>query len=376
VPLGDVQRSGACGEAPAPIGSIAEQQFSTKSCEILQDWKDRQSRDGGPATAKKRRTDLESDVSIEGNDFLQKVENAVANACRGFVVPAATGGSGEDIQSLRSEMKEGIARVQTQLTETFSSAMAQMQAETDRRTAEMLERLTQQVHDASKQTNKGGTIAAHATSEEAMQSLRVEMREDIARVQAQLTELLNDAMAKMQTESDRRAEAMLGRLVQKIQEASEQTVKSAAAAATAHAIPGVDPNQQSHSQPAQNAQRTWANVTRADTQTVAGWATVANPKKKLKKHPLDQRRILFIRDSRSHHCDTRDIMFDVNKALAHARADVAVRLIKLKYTEKGNLSGVLRENACAEDLLEYAPAVMAAVQKLDPAVIDIEKTEK
>lgn len=40
------------------------------------------------------------------------------------------------------------------------------------------------------------------------------------------------------------------------------------------------------------------------------------------------------------------------------------------------MSGVLRENARAEDLLEFAPAVMAAVQKLDPAVIDMERTEK
>jgi hypothetical protein len=41
-------------------------------------------------------------------------------------------------------------------------------------------------------------------------------------------------------------------------------------------------------------------------------------------------------------------MFDVNKALAHARADVTVRLIKMKYTEKGNLSCVLSKYACAE----------------------------
>jgi hypothetical protein len=53
-----------------------------------------------------------------------------------------------------------------------------------------------------------------------------------------------------------------------------------------------------------------------------------------------------------------------------------VRLIKLKYTEKGKLSGVLHENACAEDLLKYASTVMAAVQKLDPTIIDVEKTEK
>ena len=36
----------------------------------------------------------------------------------------------------------------------------------------------------------------------------------------------------------------------------------------------------------------------------------------------------------------------------------------------------LGEHACAEELLEYAPVVMSAVQKLDPAVVSIEKTEK
>lgn len=58
------------------------------------------------------------------------------------------------------------------------------------------------------------------------------------------------------------------------------------------------------------------------------------------------------------------------------RPDVAVRLIKLKYTENGNPFEVRRENTCAEDLLEYAPAVMAIVQKLDLAFIDLERTGK
>lgn len=111
-----------------------------------------------------------------------------------------------------------------------------MQAEADRPTAAMLERPVQQVHNASKQTNNGVPIAstAHVMSEEIVQSLRNEMREDIDRVQTQLTEVLNAAIAKMQTESDRRAEAMLQRLEQKIHEASERAERSAASAATAH----------------------------------------------------------------------------------------------------------------------------------------------
>jgi hypothetical protein len=47
-------------------------------------------------------------------------------------------------------------------------------------------------------------------------------------------------------------------------------------------------------------------------------------------------------------------MFEVNKALANARAHVTVRLIKIGYTEKGNLTGVIGENAYAEDHFAYA----------------------
>lgn len=63
-------------------------------------------------------------------------------------------------------------------------------------------------------------------------------------------------------------------------------------------------------------------------------------------------------------------MFEVNKALAHAR------VIKMRYTDKGNLTGVVSQNACADELLNYAPAVMATVKTLDPEVFYMEKTER
>lgn len=97
-------------------------------------------------------------------------------------------------------------------------------------------------------------------------------------------------------------------------------------------------NQELQSQPARDAQRTWATVTRTTAQTAAGWATVSTRKKKPKKHPLDQRRILLLRSGQPHQYDARDIMFEVNKALAHARAYVTVRLVKMKFIEKSNLS--------------------------------------
>ncbi len=81
----------------------------------------------------------------------------------------------------------------------------------------MSERLVQQAREASIQTNRGGTTActAHAaTSEEAVKTLRNEMSEDIARVQAQLAEVLNAARAKMQMESDGKTGVMLQRLKQ------------------------------------------------------------------------------------------------------------------------------------------------------------------
>lgn len=46
------------------------------------------------------------------------------------------------------------------------------------------------------------------------------------------------------------------------------------------------------------------------------------------------------------------------------------------YTEKDNLTGVVGENACADDLFAYASTVMAAVQKIDPEVVYMDKTEK
>ena len=125
------------------------------------------------------------------------------------------------------------------------------------------------------------------------------MEEGIARAQTQLTELLNNVLARMQTESDRRADTILERLVQKLHGVSEQVSQNIVPAVRAYAISGLRTDQQSYSQPTQVAQRTWADVTRMATQAAAGWTTMTNGKRKLKKHALDQRRILFTRNSQS-----------------------------------------------------------------------------
>jgi hypothetical protein len=219
------------------------------------------------------------------------------------------------------------------------------------------------------------------------------MNDNINKVQTQLMQLVNTAVAKVQAESDRRAEAMakaqaeadqradttLQKLVQMLNSAPKKDNDRAIPSSRADVASGRAAQisrRQGQQQSARATQPTWAEVTGTGTQTTTGWTTVTNGKKKLKKHPLDQRQVLFARNRQSHAYDPRDIMFEVNKALVHAQAHMAVRLINLRYTEKGNLSGVVCENACAEDLLEFIPAVMSAVQKLDPAAINVEKTEK
>lgn len=197
---------------------------------------------------------------------------------------------------------------------------------------------------------------AVAGCSEDVQSLRAEM-EEIKKGQLQLTQLMNTVMAVLRTTR------------QETKGIPTPPENSAFLRGTAQT-----PNRQTRPHSAQVMQPSWANITESGAGT--GWTTVINSKKQLKKHPRGQRRVLFVRNVRSHNCDPRDIMFDVNKALAHARAHVTVRLIKMAYTDKGNLTGVISENACADELLNYAPVVMAAVKKLDPEVAYMEKTER
>lgn len=198
-------------------------------------------------------------------------------------------------------------------------------------------------------------IAAAACSDD-VRSFRAEV-EEIKKERIRLTQLMNEVMAVLYT------------LKQEAGGISTRPKSGALPRGTAQtssrqACPPVAPV----------AQPSWANITESGAS--GGWTTVTNGKKKLKKHPRDQRRVLFVRNVQSHSCDPRDIMFEVNKALAHARAHVTVRLTKMGYTDKGNLTGVLSENASADELLKYAAVVMAAVKKLDPEVAYMEKTEK
>lgn len=213
--------------------------------------------------------------------------------------------------------------------------------------------------------------------------LRDEMRNSIGEVQTQFAQLLNEAVAKMQAEAETRAEAMFQRVMQALEarriagtctSISSSTTSRQQGSATKDAEPQVQPQSKLRSR--QVTQQTWSKVARAAAQSVSEWTTVTHKNKKPKKHPLEQRRILFVRNDPAPRRDPRDVMFEVNKTLAQAKAEVAVRLINLRYTKKGHLSGLMNETASASDLLRYGAAVFAKAHEVDPTIIDIEKTEK
>lgn len=146
--------------------------------------------------------------------------------------------------------------------------------------------------------------------------------------------------------------------------------------------PKVGNQTQGKSQIPQVAKQTWATRFGSATQVTEDWTTVGgrkkptSSKKVLKKHPADQRRILLLRQGSAQQRDPRDIMLAINKALAQAGADPTIRMVGLRYTKAGNLSGLTVEHARADDLLEYAATVLTSTRALDPSVTAIEKTER
>jgi hypothetical protein len=220
------------------------------------------------------------------------------------------------------------------------------------------------------------------TSSRMVQSLREEVKTSINHMRVHLSRLVADAVAKVQIEADRRTEAVLQRLMKKF----NVTLKDSDTTQSEKA--------QTMPRQKQAQQSTWARVARdvgPQTQIArdvgpqtTGWTTVGGYKTKqkasqaLKKHAKDQRRVLFIREASTNRSDPRDVMLEINKALAQAGANTntAVRLIEMRYTRKGHLSGLVSENVRADDLLEHTVAVTAAARRRDAAVRDVEKTEK
>jgi hypothetical protein len=151
-PPNDVPRSGACGEASEPIGSLAEYQMSTPSFRRggPRSWEEWQTGTACPTSPKKRKTHSDEAIKVPQETLVQVIEDAVAKALRGLAAPTATARSLEDVQSLRIEMEDSMSKVQMQLTQLVTQlvndAVVKTQAEADRRADAMLQKLVQMLN--------------------------------------------------------------------------------------------------------------------------------------------------------------------------------------------------------------------------------------
>lgn len=211
------------------------------------------------------------------------------------------------------------------------------------------------------------------------------MEKTVKDMQVHMTQMMSEVMAMMRAEAETRANAMLQTLLERMSGMilgsvanKSETINNPRQITTQK----VGIQTQCNSQIPQVAKQTWAHRFGSGTQVTNDWTTVGgrrkptSAKKVLKKHPADQRRVLLLRQSPTQQSDPRDIMLAINKALAQEEADPTIRMVGLRYTKRGNLSGLTVEQARADDLLEYAATMLAAARALDPAVTEVEKTEK
>ena len=145
----DVQGSTTRGEATGPIGS----QFNFSSPVFLsgtQGDKGRQSHAKGPTCSKKRRTDVGFDASIDAGTLLHAMQDMIAEALSGLNGPRAVAECSHDVQVIRAEMEKELQKVELNLTQLVTTAIASIQAEADRRADAMLQSLQQTLANKEK----------------------------------------------------------------------------------------------------------------------------------------------------------------------------------------------------------------------------------
>jgi hypothetical protein len=317
--LGEVLANRASTATTEPIGNVSEQRFAFGQGQGDQNETSQAVRATGsifssPRSPKKRRIDEISMVSLSAQGVTEMVEWAIDKALREFALKQTRDTMTSSVRNVRDEMDKIVEEMRSHMAQMMGEAMATMRAEAKLRANAMLQTLLEIV---------SGIIPGSMFS-----------NSETANRPRQVT-------------------------IQKVGNQMQNT-----------------------SQITQVAKQTWAQRFGTGTQATSDWTTVSgrrkpsNTKTVLKKHPADQRRVLFLRQSPRQQCDPGDIMLAINKALAREEADCTARLVGLKYTKRGNLSGLTVEQAREDDLLEYAAMVLAAARTLDPAVTLVEKTEK
>jgi len=101
------------------------------------------------------------------------------------------------------------------------------------------ETLLQVVEDAVVKALRGfAAPTTAARSLEDVQSLRSEMEDSISRVQMQLTQLMDNAIVRMQAEADKRADAMLQKIMQMLNTAPRKDDDEKMSSSRAGGAPG------------------------------------------------------------------------------------------------------------------------------------------
>jgi hypothetical protein len=136
------------------------------------------------------------------------------------------------------------------------------------------------------------------------------MNKSVDEVQSHMTQMMSEAMATMRAEAETRANAMLQTLLEKVSGMIPRSVFSNSETINKPrqaTMQKVGNQTQDTSQIPKVAKQTWAHRFGPGTQVTSDWTTVSrrrkstNTKKVLKKHPVDQRQVLLLRQSHTQH---------------------------------------------------------------------------
>jgi hypothetical protein len=126
----------------------------------------------------------------------------------------------------------------------------------------------------------------------------------------------------------------------------------------------------------------WQTVTKKRHQKTPKSQTDILPSPQLKaakRTPLEARRLIFRRENslKASQAECADIILGLNTALTAASLPDFLRVVDVGYTRTGAISIILQKGSLNHMLLSrYTDLMIAAVRKIDPAVISLEAPEQ
>ena len=106
------------------------------------------------------------------------------------------------------------------------------------------------------------------------------------------------------------------------------------------------------------------------------WVKVVGNKEKAKEKAekakkrvtLEKRRVLFTRERNREHIDTQNILLAINRTLHKVGGH---SMLKLSYTPKGQLSGLLGEFSTSQEVLVHKDTLITAARAFNPLIIGV-----